>query len=56
MLLTEPNYDLASAISGTIFTDDKFILKINVLAENALDGLADKPILVVGDHQYADFH
>ena len=48
-------HDRARAVSGTVFADNEFNFEVCLLHEHALDGLCDKPLVVIGNHSHADF-
>src|SRR6266478_3988772 len=56
MTAVEFHKDFARAIRRAIFSDDDFVIKVHLLYQNALEGLRDESLVVIGDQYHAELH
>ena len=46
----------ACGIGGAVLSHDNFVVKAYVLSQNALNGLRNESLAIVGNHQYTELH
>jgi hypothetical protein len=48
--------DVASRVGGAVLSHDDFIVKISALGQDAVQGLGDESLVVMGNHYHAELH
>src|SRR5258708_1652728 len=52
----EIHEDVAGRVGGAVLSEDDFVVKINALGQDAVQGLGDESLMVIGDHHHAELH